>query len=51
MAVAALIDLKIQLRTLILNFRDARYVRWDREVDSYYPRDKYRDVLEYFGSR
>ena len=26
-------------------------MKWDREVDSYYPRDKYRDVMEYFGGR
>jgi len=32
-------------------FRGRNIARWDREVDAYYPRDKYRDVLEYFGSR
>jgi len=26
-------------------------VRWERENDAYYPRDKYRDLQEYFGSR
>lgn len=27
------------------------YVRWERENDAYYPRDKYRDVLDFLGSR
>jgi hypothetical protein len=26
-------------------------VRWERENDAYYPRDKYRDIKEYFGTR
>jgi hypothetical protein len=26
-------------------------VRWERENDAYYPRDKYRDIWEYFGTR
>ena len=26
-------------------------VEWRREHDSYYPRDKYRDLLDYCGGR
>jgi len=26
-------------------------IRWERENDAYYPRDKYRDLQEYFGTR
>ena len=26
-------------------------MRWERENDAHYPRDKYRDIKEYFGTR
>merc|ERR1711874_119587 len=26
-------------------------IHWERENDAYYPRDKYRDLQEYFGTR
>jgi len=29
----------------------SEYVRWERENDAYYPRDKYRHLLDYFGGR
>lgn len=34
----------------VRSYRGGR-VRWDRENDAYYPRDKYRDIEQYFGSR
>ena len=33
-----------------LLFRYER-IRWERENDAYYPRDKYSDLQEYFGTR
>jgi len=29
----------------------SEYVRWEREHDAYYPRDTYRDLLDYLGAR
>jgi len=26
-------------------------VRWERENDAYYPRDKYRNIMDYLGGR
>jgi hypothetical protein len=31
--------------------RRGNSVSWERENDAYYPRAKYRDIKEYFGSR
>jgi hypothetical protein len=39
------------LSFFLIFYRGSQYVKWDREVDSYYPRDKYNDVTQYFGQR
>jgi len=46
-----LCDWEAELECNIPGYRRGDRVRWDRENDAYYPRDKYRDLDDYFGSR
>jgi len=46
-------QIECDLSKLGRGYGRSRYerIRWERENDAYYPRDKYRDLQEYFGTR
>ena len=44
-------NLYLHYKLLFLLSRSNGRVRWERENDAYYPRDKYEDLRDYFGTR
>jgi len=46
-------QLECDLSQIGRGYGRSRYsrIRWERENDAYYPRDKYRDLQQYFGTR